>query len=113
MFEIQWIVRAVVEGNYRELELVPNRQSATLENPFRRCIRQGSICVTDGCPSYHTAVRNFGNNHDVVNHSIGFINEDGAHTNQIENLWSYLKQEYRTRGGVNHTLIELFLNEFR
>jgi hypothetical protein len=68
MFEIQWIVRAVVEGNYREfiLELVPNRQSATLENPFRRCIRQGSICVTDGYPSYHIAVRNFGSNHEVL-----------------------------------------------
>jgi hypothetical protein len=57
-------------------------------------------------------VRNFGSEHEVVNHSIGFINEDGAHTNQIENLWSHLKQEYRARGGVNHTRIELFLNEF-
>jgi hypothetical protein len=57
-------------------------------------------------------VRNFGNNHDVVNHSIGFINEDGAHTNQIENLRSHLKQEYRALGGFNHTRIKLFLNEF-
>lgn len=111
---IQWIVGGVVEGNCREfvLEIVPNRQSTTLEDIFTRRVRPGSIIVTDGYPSYPSAVTNFGSRHEVVNHSIGFMNADGAHTNQIENIWSHLKQEYRARGGINRGRIILFLKEF-
>ncbi|KAG0439115.1 hypothetical protein DMUE_2655 [Dictyocoela muelleri] len=52
--EIQWIVRGVVEGNCREffLELVLNRQSATLLQVFQKYVRRGSICITDGYHSY-------------------------------------------------------------
>ena len=75
-------------------------------------MRPGSIIVTDGYPSYPSAVTNFGSRHEVVNHSIGFMNADGAHTNQIENIWSHLKQEYRARGGINRGRIILFLKEF-
>lgn len=63
-------------------------------------------------PSYPSAVCSFGSVHEVVNHNLGFVNENGAHTNQIENLWSHLKQEYRARGGINHNRILLFLKEF-
>ena len=94
------------------LEIVPNRQSTTLEDIFTRRVRPGSIIVTDDYPSYPSVITNFGSRHEVVNHSSGFMNADGAHTNQIEDIWSHLKQEYRARGGINRGRIILFLKEF-
>jgi hypothetical protein len=86
-YGIQWIVGAVVEGNCREFVLdmmVPNRMIFTLEDFFRRRINEKSIIVSGGHPSYPSAVRNFGSIHEVGNHSIGFKNESGVHTNQVE-----------------------------
>jgi hypothetical protein len=102
--------RAVVECNCREfvLEMVPNREIFTLEVCFRRRINEKSIIFSDGHPSYPSAVRNFGSIHEVVNHSIGFKNESGVHTNQVENLWSHLNQDHRSRSGVNHSRINIF-----
>jgi hypothetical protein len=103
VFGTQWIIGDVVQNDSRQfiLKLVPNRRAETIQSLFEECVFKESIIITDGYPSYPIAVRNFGSVHEVVNHSIGFVNESGAHTNQIENLWSHLKQEYRARGGVN------------
>ncbi|KKO73767.1 hypothetical protein AAJ76_2410003, partial [Vairimorpha ceranae] len=54
------------------------------------------------------AVTEFGSCHEVVNHSVGFVNAQGAHTNQIENPWSHLKHVYRKRGGINKKRIDFF-----
>lgn len=111
---IQWIVGGVVEGDCKKffLKLVPNRKIETMLTVFNTYIISGSILVTDCYPSYTSAVRMFGSVHERVNHSRGFVTPDGCHTNQIENLWSHLKQDYRARGGVNHDRICLFLREF-
>ncbi|KAF9756203.1 hypothetical protein NGRA_3263 [Nosema granulosis] len=94
------------------MEMVPNRRAETIEDVLRRRLRPGTICITDGYPSYTSAVKNFGSRHEVVNHSVGFVNQDGSHTNQIENIWSHFKTEYRSRTGLNHDRIPLFLKEF-
>jgi hypothetical protein len=109
-YGIQWIVGAVVEGNCCGfvLEMVPNRKIFTLEDFFRRRINEKSIIVSGGHPSYPSAVRNFGSIHEVGNHSIGFKNESGVHTNQVENLWSHLNQDHRSRSGVNHNRMNIF-----
>lgn len=111
---VQWILGGVVEGNCREffMEIVPNRRADTIEDLLKRRVKTGTVCITDGYPSYPSAVKNFGSIHEVVNHSIGFVNPQGGHTNQIENLWSHFKQEYRSRSGLNHDRIPLFLKEF-
>ena len=44
----------------------------------------------------------------MVNHSVGFVNAQGAHTNKIETLWSHLKHAYRKRGGINKRRIDFF-----
>ncbi|KAG0432254.1 hypothetical protein DMUE_5510, partial [Dictyocoela muelleri] len=89
-----------------------NRQSSTLLQVFQKYVIKGSICITDGFPSYTSTVSNFKSRHEVVNYSVGFVNQDGANTNQIENLWSHLKQEYRSRKGINHLRMPHFLKEF-
>ena len=53
---------------------------------FDEHVVPGSIIVTDGYLTYPGAVAKFGSRHGVVNHSVGFVNAQGAHTNQIENL---------------------------
>ena len=50
---------------------------------FDEHVVAGSIIITDGYPSYPKAVTEFGSCHEVVNHSVGFVNAQEAHTNQI------------------------------
>jgi transposase-like protein len=103
-----------VEGNCRQffLELVPNRKWDTILEVFNECILQGTIIFTDGYPSYPRAVETFGSEHERVNHSLGVVNETGGRTNQIENIWSHMKQDYRRKGGINHDRITLWIDEF-
>jgi hypothetical protein len=68
--------------------------------------------VTDGYPSYVPAVREFECQHVIVNHTVGFINEDEFTTNKIENVRSHLKTMHRKRNGLNHSLISGFVEEF-
>jgi transposase-like protein len=111
---IQWILGGVEKDNFRNfvLKIIPNRKKETIFEFFKQYVRPGSIIVTDGYPSYPWAVRQFGSVHYVVNHSEGFSTQGGTNTNQIENLWSHLKQQYRAQGGVNKKRIKIFLNEF-
>jgi transposase-like protein len=104
-----------IENNERKknfVELVDNRKSFTILNLLERRVANSSIIVTDGHPSYSSAVCEFGAIHKVIYHSIGFITQDRTNTNLTENLWSHLKQEYRARGGINKGKMQFFLNEF-
>ena len=44
---------------------------------------------------------------------MGFVNEEGEHTNTIENLWSHLKSEIRKGRGVARANIDDFLIDFK
>ncbi|KAI5151376.1 hypothetical protein ENBRE01_2098 [Enteropsectra breve] len=48
----------------------------------------------------------------VVNHSHGFISPDGAHTNNIEGFWAYLKTQMCCQYGVLRSEIDAWLEEF-
>ncbi|KRH94504.1 hypothetical protein M153_23600010969, partial [Pseudoloma neurophilia] len=50
--------------------------------------------------------------HEIVNHSVGFTNNDGEQSNNIENLWSHLKCEIRRINSVFHSNISEFVLEF-
>lgn len=111
---VQWIIGGVDNSSKKNffLVLVPNRRAETIYDVFTRYIKKETVIITDGYPSYPAAVKKFGSIHKVVNHSIGFKNEEGFHTNGIENLWSHLKKTYRERAGINKKRIDLFLKEF-
>jgi transposase-like protein len=51
-------------------------------------------------------------NHIVVNHSEGFTNAQGEHTNNIENFWSCMKSEVYKQHGVQREKIDVWLDEF-
>ncbi|KAG0437938.1 hypothetical protein DMUE_3404, partial [Dictyocoela muelleri] len=94
------------------LELVPNRLASTLNDVLRRNVKEGSIIVSDGYPSYPTAVGLFGSEHIIVPHNIGFVNSEGYNTNLIENMWSHLKVEYKIRRGIQKENLVDFIYEF-
>ncbi|KAG0434807.1 hypothetical protein DMUE_5018 [Dictyocoela muelleri] len=80
---------------------------------FDRYIEKVSIIITDNHASYPGAVLNNQFSHLIVNHSQGFKNIEGFHTNNIENLWSLLKYERAKRRGVLKSSLEDFLLEFK
>lgn len=111
---IQWIFGGIANdcsGNLF-LKLVPNRKHQTLTSVLNDFVQPGSLIVTDGYPSYVQAIRNFGSVHKVVNHTTGFVNQEGFHTNLIENVWSHFKNEYKSRHGLPHEKISSFIEEF-
>ncbi|KAG0441772.1 hypothetical protein DMUE_0805 [Dictyocoela muelleri] len=73
---------------------------------------KGATIVSDGYPSYPSAVQRISCEHVIVSHNEGFVNVDGENTNKIENLWSHLKSELRSRHGVPYTHIDYFLKQF-
>ncbi|KAG0421375.1 hypothetical protein DMUE_6296, partial [Dictyocoela muelleri] len=111
---IQWLVGGIEETIQRKffLVIVPNRQSSTILDLLRRNVNEGSVIITDGYPSYPSAVNDFNSLHLIVSHSEGFVNYQGDHTNLIENLWSHFKIEYRSRRGIVVCRMEDFVYEF-
>ncbi|KCZ78579.1 hypothetical protein H311_00386 [Anncaliia algerae PRA109] len=94
------------------LSRISNRTVAALSNVLEGREDVNSIFFTDGYPSYPTIAENLSLQHHIVNHSEGFVNEDGIHTNNIEGFWSYLKLEMRRQGGVLRNNIDEWLADF-
>lgn len=110
----QWIIGIVEETEEQKFifKIVPNRQALTIANIFNTHLHPGTIVKTDGYPSYIPATRNSGFVHQIVNHNQGFVNENGVHTNLIENHWSHFKTMYRSRHGLQRENLENFIYEF-
>ena len=110
----QWLVGGIEENNRQRIfvQLVPDRKIETLYNVLCDNVFPGSIIRTDGYPSYPEAVKRFDAEHQIVNHTLGFSNEDNQTTNTIEGLWSNLKSFYRRRHGLQKENHKNFLSEF-
>lgn len=95
---ITWLVAIIEQSSGRfKFEIVSDRTLNTFKNLLERHINPGTLVITDGHASYPGAVQYISGIHKVVNHSIGFKNEEGFHTNNIENLWSLIKYEIGKR----------------
>lgn len=111
---VTWLV-GFIEENSRNIryEIVENRRIETFKHLFERIIKRETIVITDGHLSYPAAVSHIQGNHIKVNHSVGFKNVEGFHTNNIENLWSLLKYEIKRRRGIKRSNLKFFLKEFQ
>lgn len=109
-----WLVGGIENSPMKKffLMIVPNRRAQTLTNMMSDKIRRGSILRTDGYPSYPSVALALQLQHEIVNHSTGFVNEFGQSTNNIENFWLPLKTEIKSRYGVLHARIPSFIDEF-
>ncbi|WUR04296.1 DDE-TNP-IS1595 domain-containing protein [Vairimorpha necatrix] len=91
---------------------VPDRKINTLTKIIEDIVLPGSVLISDGHPSYPGVAANLKLKHIIVNHSIGFTNEEGFHTNNIENFGSGMKSEMTKQHGVKRVNIESWLEEF-
>ncbi|KAG0442404.1 hypothetical protein DMUE_0289 [Dictyocoela muelleri] len=109
-----WILGAIDDSENKNfiIKRVENRQKETITKALDGIIGVGSVLFTDGHPSYPGVCDNLGLRHKFVNHSEGFINDDGVHTNNIEGFWAYLKGEMRKQHGIKRKNIDIWLEEF-
>jgi transposase-like protein len=90
------------------LEIILNRDRDTLEDFILRNIAKGSTIVTDSWRGY-LYLDHLGYRHMPFDHSAG----EFTYTNQIENLWSEIKNSLRrTHGNILTTNLELILREW-
>lgn len=68
------------------MAVVPRRDAQTLTEVIRQFIRPGSLIYSDMWRAYNGLPDEEGMNwvHEVVNHSIEFVTDEGVHTNTIE-----------------------------
>ncbi|KAG0437747.1 hypothetical protein DMUE_3510 [Dictyocoela muelleri] len=109
-----WILGVIdsVDKNQFFLKRVINRQINTLTDALIGKIGVCSKLNTDGYPSYPGVADNLCLEHEVVNHSEGFISLNGTHTNNIEGFWSHLKSSMRKEHGVMRKNIDSWLLEY-
>lgn len=72
------------------IKIVPNRQINTIKNLIQKHVKIGRLIITDGYPSYPTAIKR-SPIYKVVDYSVGFKNEYGYTTNNIEKISTQLK----------------------
>lgn len=83
-----------------------------MSNFLRKYVCETATVKTDGHKSYPIAVASIKGKHIIVNHSNGFKNQEGFHTNLIKNFWSRLKFEIGKHKGVKRSHLKVFLAEF-
>jgi hypothetical protein len=83
-----------------------------MTSSLQQVILPNSNLLSDGHASYPAVARNLQCQHRVVNHSIGFLSEDGVHTNNIECFWSHLKASMRKENGVKRINIDRWIDQY-
>jgi len=89
---------------------VEDRSAATLIPIIKQYILPGTTIVSDCWKSY-SSLRDEGFLHQTVNHSIEFVSESGAHTNNIESRWNALKKSL-PRYGTRKDLYDSYFAEY-
>ncbi|KAG0436814.1 hypothetical protein DMUE_4038 [Dictyocoela muelleri] len=106
-----WILGVIDNTPLRNfyLQRVDDRRSNTITQVLLGKIYVASVLHTDGYPSYPEVARNLGVRHKVVNHTLGIVNAEGIHTNNIRGFWSDLKSTMRKENGVLRENIDHWL----
>ena len=94
---------------------VEHRDARTLLPIIEEFIKPGSTILSDEWRAYSRIERIPGKNyrHITVNHSVNFVDpETGAHTQQVESLWSGCKRMMRKEGTMHSSLFDTYLPEF-
>jgi transposase-like protein len=86
-----WVLGGVERTARRKifLAVVPCRNAETLTAVIRRFVKPGSLIYSDCWRAYSGLEDEEGMRwvHEVVNHSVEFVTEDGVHTNSIEGMF--------------------------
>ena len=96
------------------MELVANRDAATLLPIIQAHTATGSIIHSDKWASYRQ-VQQLGNvsQHATVNHSLNFVDPvTGVHTQHIESYWNRVKGKLKRMRGCHANQLPSYLDEF-
>jgi transposase-like protein len=109
----QWVFGGVDLQNHEFfMELVPQRDAATLLPIVQRSIAPGTTIWSDMWLVYN-ALPGLGFPHQAVNHSQFFVDPvTGVHTNHIESRWKAMKDTLRRKSGVRRRDLPDYLDEY-
>ena len=96
------------------MEIVQNRQAATLLPIIQNHVAPGTIVHSDEWRAYRAvaALPNVAS-HGTVNHSVTFVDPTtGVHTQNIESYWNRAKLKLKRMKGCHSHQIPSYLDEF-
>lgn len=109
-----WIVGGICrETKNIFLEITNKRDSNTLKSIISSNVNPQSTIITDAWRGYNF-LKNENYQHKIVNHSINFINpeDQNIHTQNVENLWKYVKKYFKKYYGNQKKNFKYFLFEY-
>ena len=97
------------------MEIVAQRDAATLLPIIRRHVASGSTVWSDEWSAYNRVSSHPNvNSHGVVNHSIEFINPTtGVHTQNVESYWNRVKFKMKRMRDCHENQLPSYLDEYR
>ncbi|KAG0436916.1 hypothetical protein DMUE_3977 [Dictyocoela muelleri] len=102
------IVIQTIPSNFFVI-VVPNRRQETLVPIVRQFCRAVNIIWSNQWSAYRALSYHF--LHETVNHRLNFVNlETQVHTQNIESLWSQLKDKLRKIRGVSSWELQKYLD---
>ena len=96
------------------MEIVPQRNAATLLPIIQQHVVNGSTVYSDQWAAYNQVAMVPGvAGHATVNHSINFVDPiTGVHTQNVESYWNRVKTKFKRMKGVSSNQLALHLDEF-
>ena len=94
--------------------MVQRRDAATLLPIIQQHVRPGTVVWSDEWAAYRR-VQQLAPvaQHSTVNHSIHFIDPTTqVHTQNIESYWNRVKTKFKRMKGVQHTMLDSYMDEF-
>ena len=113
--EGHWVFGAIErDSNDAFMVEVTDRSANALLPIIQTYIRPGTTVFSDEWRAY-SQITSLGLSHSTVNHSINFVDPiSGAHTQNIESTWSFVKNMLRKQGVMNtsSSLFQTYLPEY-
>lgn len=109
----QWVFGAYdVNDKTGWIELVENRDAATLLPLIQSWCLPGTRIISDGWAAYNR-LHELGFEHHVVIHERHFVDpETGLHTNNVEAYWQRCKRQFKRMYGTSRDLLSSHLDQF-
>ena len=109
-----WVSRYITNPSLGYLEIVPQRDAATLLSLINNHVAPGTIIHSDEWAAYNRVQRlsNVSSN-GIVNHSINFVEPTtGVHTQNVESYWHRVKTKLKRMKGCLGDQLPSYLDEF-
>lgn len=108
----QWVFGGICrESRECFMVAVPDRSANTLMPIIAAQIRPGTIILSDMWAAYNNIQQQYA--HLTVNHTYNFVDPlTGAHTQNVENMWSRAKKRNKRHHGTHRQMLDSYLCEF-